>query len=93
MPKCLECKKNFHYCSNCEFDEYMDMGYCSKECLHKSEFFKNGKKLFYQFYQSLDSHQRSLYRSLNGPYYNLFEKYGDIWEEQFNNAKKEENKR
>ena len=42
--KCKYCRRECHYCSSCDTDSIYDLGFCSEECLLKSEFFKKKKE-------------------------------------------------
>ncbi len=43
---CKSCGRKSHYCSSCDYDEYMSEGYCDAECLIKSSFYEKEKGIF-----------------------------------------------
>ena len=44
--KCKKCNYNFHYCTNCDYDNYNSKGYCSEQSWKESDEFKLVMKLF-----------------------------------------------
>lgn len=61
MPECNYCKRGYHYCTSCDYDEPMSNGYCCTECFEKSdkyvEYFANAKK----FLEDLTWKQRKMF--------------------------------
>lgn len=56
--KCKECKLDFHYCSNCDYDKYCYEGYCGKECYEKSFEFKTFSNNVKKLWNSLNENQQ-----------------------------------
>lgn len=81
MPICRTCKKNFHYCTSCDFDEVMSCGYCCEECLKTGE--KEDIDNIVEFFGRLSENDRKFV-------YNLVEEIPEVIiqlaMEQFDNS-------
>jgi len=77
--KCKNCKKEFHYCINCDYDFFADHGFCSEKCLLKSPQYKIAKDLAQQFFNSLTITQRSTLKMLYNNMYDLIDRYFEGW--------------
>ena len=53
---CKTCKKKFHYCGSCDYDNVSDYGYCSEKCLIEGE--SDNLKELSRFYGSLNEYQK-----------------------------------
>jgi hypothetical protein len=61
---CKTCKTKIHYCSSCDYDNYLSLGYCSKDCYEESDTFKLFSNKLESFINSLDDIQKSDFFSL-----------------------------
>jgi len=55
---CKWCGKEVHYCSSCDFDWYMSMGYCSYECATHDTMILKTKISFDVLVNSLTNEQK-----------------------------------
>ena len=52
---CKTCGKEKHYCSSCDYDDYLSEGFCNIECYLKSEEVKMEKGQFLNLLDRLDN--------------------------------------
>lgn len=55
---CKTCKKEYHYCTSCDYDKYNYAGYCSRECYENSEEWNIFSKKVKVFFDSLSKEQK-----------------------------------
>lgn len=72
---CKTCNKHVHYCNSCGRDNYLDEGYCCKECLEKSEEFNENKELFMNFYFSLNKKQKEYFKHIYNEFTEIYNYY------------------
>jgi hypothetical protein len=64
---CKICKKEYHHCTACTFDDwedYRDYEYCSEECFEKSSDCLKVRTLTLNFYHLLDLNQKKSFWKL-----------------------------
>jgi len=56
--QCEKCDKEFHHCTSCSPEDYLDAGFCSSVCFEDSEPYYKAKYIAEKFYSELDDVQR-----------------------------------
>ncbi len=58
---CKNCKKTFHYCSNCDYDLANSLDFCSDTCFYDSDIYKSNIKKIDEFVESLNVEQLTIF--------------------------------
>ena len=66
--KCVICNKEYHHCTNCDFDLAKDHDCCSLDCFEQTKTFIKAREKFSSFYKSLTTEQRSQFDDIINDY-------------------------
>ena len=79
---CKTCGKSQHHCSSCGYDEYLDNGYCDRQCFENSDFYKQEKATFNALLDRMSEDSRRCVLCMFKSYHGCLHDYYDVWVEE-----------
>lgn len=75
--QCKQCGKSLGMVYYCEYNEFLEKGYCDKQCFLESEEFKTDIGKINMFLKSLNIEQKSLFKDLweSGKLEDIYDNY------------------